>query len=249
MAYKRRRYRVRRLRAFGRRTRRTRRSYKRYRKGDRITRRKLNLIPADQAYVKFRTNYYTPLTTTGTKIAEYVTLKANSFLDPFGTGSIDPVVNGIGEYYYDYDKYYIGGCKVRVQVINRQTNAPSYAFILPGTQVLGLVGGQDEKIISQPYCVSKLMAPLGQNTASTTYLKNYISTQKIFGSKHVKFGDNYRGTLGQDTQNGSGPPIPWFMYIGICTPDGSNLPTATNALLNINVNWYAQLYQKSLLYK
>lgn len=247
--YRRNRRRVmRRTRRYTRSSRTARRPYRRTARRTKITRRRLNILPADQVYIKFRSTGYATFNIGTSATTAQQAIKANSFYYPLGGSTATrPYILGMTDYYQWYNTYQITGCKVTATFYNL-ISSPIAAFIIPSVDPLNPSVGYEELVLCAPYGRNKLLAPIAQGNHNTCTITNYMSTSKIFGTKNASTDDNYTGAYSGSISTAGDPNKLWNMYVGISTCDGTNFTTALNlAYVSFKITWYTRLFKKTNL--
>lgn len=165
---------------------------------------------------------------------------ANSVFDPGGSSaSTHPYGWDVFSLMYSRYRVYASAIEVESQVgpsgSVAQANLPYQVIIWPGKVTTSFVSDPDGAR-QQPYGKDIMV---GNSNAQTTdkYLRNYMSTAKIFGvdQRAVQDDDLYGGTI-----LSSNPGNAWYWNL-MC----GGFPTGTNSLLmRVTMIQYAELYSR-----
>lgn len=181
--------------------------------------------------------------------SKFVKLKYTTFLNlnggalPFavhrfrGNGLFDPDSTGIGgqplafdQWANFYEKNLVYASKINVQLLNNNTTSG------PGNVLINII--PTEEIVTRTYSelsdsrynVNRLIAPVSAGS-NGVYMKNYISTKKLYGDTNID--DLYEADFT------SLPNRQWYWHI---QADSFNETDVPNLAVKVTITYYVKLF-------
>jgi len=194
--------------------------------------RQRQLIVSDTQYVKLRwTKEY--LLNTGTSAAT-PPIRGNSPWDPdssVGTGQTGAV--GFGQWRNFYKNFVVTASSIKAQFFNNPTgdSLATQLTVCPSTDVAVPPFAYD-----LPYAKSAFAGPK-TSSKSVIYLKNYMTTQRIFGKKIMQ-EDSYAGQAGASPTD---PIQTWYWHI---IANDMLAGTNVNVAVRLIVKYYVKFYNR-----
>lgn len=182
----------------------------------------------DATYMKLK--YTSFITLAGTPTASYV-FAGNSCYDPDVTSTgLQPL--GFDQWSAFYERYLVYGSSIKVHFLNNNNAAPNANILLNVTPTDDNVARTYREWDNYPFNRSKMV---GLNTGgySGAYIKNYMSTKKIYGETHLD--DVYQADV---TNN---PNRAWYWHI---QADAFDQTSAISLSCKVEITYYVKMTQR-----
>lgn len=184
----------------------------------------------DRMFVKL-TYAETIRLTSGSQFDNHV-FSGNSINDP-NTSGVGHQPKGMDQWGQFYSRYMVHASKITCRFTPTNSNATGNQniYLLPTLDSLTLPGWTS--IQEDKFGKASIVGPyVGQGIR---YLKDYMSTKKLYGDVNGLEQNDYGASFSFD------PPRPWFWIVGAETQDGSALANCDVAVV---ITYYVELYQR-----
>lgn len=138
-----------------------------------------------------------------------------------------------------YRYYRVRGTAIRVMGTNMET-FPVLAFVTPINTSYSITLAHGQQLYQNAFTRSKVLAPKGGQ--DRFFIKSFISTRKIVGTKAVQFDDSY-AALTTSTPNNV-----WYYYVYVMPVDSLDTFTAANQVrVTVQLTLYVEFYERNIL--
>ena len=228
----------------GNRNRNRKRYYKRYRNKKKYQKiettliRQPGVIVADRHFCKLR---YTDQTSNLLSIASnygLIRYYANNVFDA-NPLILTSSVPGFTELASLYERFRVRACKVKLTACNQEAFPVVVMTIPTNYDIAGSLSHPFlQELLDNPYCKYKALSAKGGQDKCT--ISNYITMERLFGTKNVKTDEAYAG---YDSAN---PGIMGFMNLCVYSMNATNFTTAS-VPFEARMTYYVEFFQRKVL--
>lgn len=191
-------------------------------------------ITADATYIKLRWSTQTKVTG-GTTVDSVYTFRGNSVYDPdysLGAGSKSPL--GFAEYMAFYNYATVMGSKIRVKMFN-ETDVACIAAVYPNLTTTG--DSNQDNLREIPYAKCNFMGLGGKAGNQAVWLKNYMSTTRMFQISPQEVKDN---ELYHHSSSGN-PTNVWYWHVHV---QPAAVTTSIVTYMEVTIDYYVQFKRR-----
>jgi len=197
----------------------------------------LPLIQPDELDVRLKFRKISQINSAATNLG-VVELQANAAYD------VDPALGSTETYGFDeyaalYSYYRVIAYDYVITMSNSQ-NSPTMFYVVNSNTQPSVAGTRWDLYSTNPYCRSKLLAPVGGAPTQHTF-RGHIEISKVLGSVSVETDDNYRALT---TANPS--DLMWLAVAGECISAAVGVTFTVDIQLIMHVRFYGRDVDLSL---